>query len=51
MEKRTFRIGCKNRLRLITDKSRENGGMNSVQNWRNMRDRERWIFCIERYNS
>jgi len=26
-----------NLLRWITEKARENGGMNSVQNWRNMR--------------
>jgi len=38
-----------NRLRWITDKARENGGMNSVQNWTNMRHKERWIFYTGRF--
>jgi len=40
-----------NRLRRITDKARENGGMNSVQNWKNVRGKEKWIFYTRRFQS
>jgi len=33
---------------IITDKARENGGMHRVQNWRIMRDKERWIFLYRK---
>jgi len=35
----------------FTDKATENGGMNSLQNWRNVRDKERWMLRIGRYHS
>ena len=57
MEKHTFGRRLQkykllnNFLCQVTGKPRKNGGMNSVQNLGNMKDEERWIFCIGRCHS